>query len=62
MTNPIMKCPFCGDLYETHSHTIANQSCCPKCRNKAKENMQQYWRRNTKPSPGPGGARGDKLE
>lgn len=30
-----MKCPICGEPYKTYSHTVADQTACPKCVSKA---------------------------
>lgn len=29
--NGTVKCPICGKPYKWYSHTVADQSACPKC-------------------------------
>jgi predicted Zn-ribbon and HTH transcriptional regulator len=41
----VLKCPMCGDLYEFYAHMVGDQSVCPKCRQKAKDNMRGRWTR-----------------
>ena len=33
--NGTLKCPICGEPYKWYSHTVADQSACPKCVAKA---------------------------
>jgi len=33
-----IKCPICGEPYKVYSHTVNDQSACPKCVTKAKHN------------------------
>lgn len=33
------KCKFCGNLYVTYSHTVQDQTACPKCVHSAHNNM-----------------------
>jgi endogenous inhibitor of DNA gyrase (YacG/DUF329 family) len=35
MSGGTAKCPICGEPYQWYSHTVADQSACPKCVRKA---------------------------
>lgn len=35
-----VKCPICGEPYKTYSHTVADQSACPDCVNKAEKKIR----------------------
>lgn len=39
------KCPVCGDSYKIWIHYLSDQTACPKCLNKAKQN-DKYKRNN----------------
>jgi hypothetical protein len=42
-----VKCPICGEPYKVYSHTVADQSACPKCVAKATQNSGiGNWRRS----------------
>ena len=36
MNEVVVKCKFCGELYEMFSMMVGDQSCCSECRAKAK--------------------------
>lgn len=38
MSETVMKCKFCGALYELYGHLVGDQTVCPKCRARAKKN------------------------
>ena len=37
--NGTVKCPICGKPYKWYSHTVADQSACPKCVAEASANI-----------------------
>ncbi len=39
-----VKCPICGEPYKVMMFYAGDQSACPKCRNKAEDNMRGKWR------------------
>lgn len=42
MSEQTIKCPICGDPYNTYSHYAGNQSACPSCKSQAEENINIY--------------------
>ena len=34
-----VRCPICGEPYVFYAYSAADQSACPKCITKARENM-----------------------
>lgn len=38
-----VKCPICGKPYVTFSHYAGDQSACPDCRAKAREQIDKPW-------------------
>lgn len=42
MDGKVMRCPFCGKLYEVSDFYVGDQGCCPGCRAEAKKNMGTY--------------------
>ena len=44
-TQQTVKCPICGEPYIFYMFSAADQSACPNCVRKAKENMgQKNWK------------------
>lgn len=39
MQEQTVKCPICGTPYLFYPHYAGDQSACPRCREKAKENI-----------------------
>ena len=37
-----VKCPICGKPYKWYSHTVADQSACPKCVSYADEETRLW--------------------
>ncbi len=35
-----VKCPICGKPYKVYSHTVADQSACSRCVEKAEKKIQ----------------------
>ena len=42
MDGKVMRCPFCGKLYEVADFFVGDQSCCPGCRAEARKNTGTY--------------------
>lgn len=40
--NGTVKCPICGRPYKWYSHTVADQTACPKCVSEAEGGSLRY--------------------
>ncbi len=42
MTEKTIKCSVCGDPYVFYAYYVGDQSACPKCREKARDNKKKW--------------------
>jgi len=42
MDTKTIKCPICGEPYTFYPYSVADQSACPKCVAKARQNTPKW--------------------